>query len=243
MGETGDSLGAWWLARRRVTVSSELERRLHLRWRTLAGHYTRKLAWAAAGFVGPLLVGALLWMAGVPHPIIPAALSLVGAVVGFLAPDIALRGAARNLTSDATEALLTFFDLVVLERLANRSATQALHAAAELSEATVFATIRTALDRARLEQRAPYQELREAGRNLQLPALVDLSDVMRLDDTGTSLVEPLRARVKELRDAHLAAEKVAASEVSERMTFFMVVPSVIFGLFFLVPPLLRLIET
>ncbi len=239
--EPGSTLGSWWLSRRGVAASPELERRLHLRGRTLAAHYTSKLAWAAGGFLLPLTVGLALWLFRVPHPEIPAALSLVGAVVGFVIPDVALRRAGRTLSSDATESLLTFFDLVILERLANRSATQALHAAAELSDATVFASIRTTLDRARLEQRAPYRELREAGRRLDLPALVDLADVMRLDDTGASLAGPLRARVKELRDAHLAAEKVAASEVSERMTFFMVIPSLIFGLFFLIPPLLRLI--
>ncbi len=239
--ELGSRLGSWWLSRRAVAVTPELERRLHLRGRTLAAHYTHKLAWAAGGFLVPLAVGLMLWLARVPHPEIPAALSLVGAAVGFVIPDLSLRKSATTLTSDATESLLTFFDLVILERLANRSATQALHAAAELSDVTVFATIRTALDRSRLEQRTPYRELRETGRRLELPALVDLADVMRLDDTGASLAEPLRARVRELRDAHLAAEKVAASEVSERMTFFMVIPSLIFGLFFLVPPLLRLI--
>ena len=50
------------------------------------------------------------------------------------------------------------------------------------------------------------------------------------------------ARVKELRDAHLTQTKIEASTVSERMTFLMVIPSLIFGLLFLIPPLLRLLS-
>ena len=64
---------------------------------------------------------------------------------------------------------------------------------------------------------------------------------MKLDDSGASLSEALRARVKELRDAHLTRAKIEAAAVSERMTFLMVIPSLIFGLLFLVPPLLRLL--
>lgn len=239
--EHTDRLGAWWLRRRPVAVTPALQRQLQLRGRTLTRHYTLKLAFASIGFLLPLGVGIGLWVMRTPAAGIPAVFSLVGLVVGFVLPDVLLRRAADETTSDATESLLTFFDLVTLERLANRSATQALHAAAELSDVAIFATIRAALDRARLEQRMPYTELRDVGRRLELPALVDLADVMRLDDTGASLAEPLRARGKELRDAHLTAEKIAAAEVSERMTFFMVIPSMIFGLFFLIPPLLRLI--
>lgn len=236
-----DRLGAWWLARRAVAVTPSLERRLQLRGRTLARHYTLKLAFAGVGFGAPLLAGLTMWLLRVPSSGIPAVFSLVGALAGFVLPDVLLRRATRQVSSDATESLLTFFDLVTLERLSNRSATQSLHAAAELSDVAVFASIRGALDRARLEQRMPYAELRNLGRRLELPALVDLADVMALDDSGASLSEPLRARVRELRDAHLTAEKIEAAAASERMTFFMVIPSIVFGLFFLVPPLLRLI--
>ena len=63
---------------------------------------------------------------------------------------------------------------------------------------------------------------------------------MQLDDQGASLTEPLAARVEELRDAHLTAERAAAQEVSERMTIWMALPVMVFGLAFIAPPLLRL---
>jgi hypothetical protein len=118
-----------------------------------------------------------------------------------------------------------------------------LHAAAAVSDQAVFMAIRDSLQRSRLEQRAPFNELKRLGGELDLPALCDVADVMKLDDSGASLSDALRARVKELRDAHLTKAKVEASAISERMTFLMVIPSLIFGLLFLVPPLLRLLST
>ena len=73
--------------------------------------------------------------------------------------------------------------------------------------------------------------------------LTELYDLAADPDERHDLAARLRARVKELRDGHLTAMKMAASEVSERMTMWMVVPSLVFGLFFLVPPLLTLVSS
>ena len=236
-----DRLGSQVLRRRPVAVSPTQARQLQLRGRTITRHYGHKAVGALLGFFAPLLVGIIWWVATGDVPTLPALLAAVGAVVGFLLPDWWLRRTAAEQSEDATESLLTYFDLITLERLANQSATQALHTAAALSDVATFSQIRAALDRARLQQRMPFEELKELGRSLDLPALVDLSDVMRLDESGASLSGVLRARVRELRDAHITTMKISASAVSERMTVFMVVPSLIFGLFFLVPPLLRII--
>ena len=174
---------------------------------------------------------------------LPLLAGLVLGLFGFFIPDIVIGRGAAATSSDATEALLTFVDLVTLERLANSSATQSLHAAAAVSNQAVFVAIRDSLQRARLEQRAPFAELKRLGEELELPALCDIADVMKLDDSGAALSGALRARVKELRDAHLTEAKIEAAAVSERMTFLMVVPSLIFGLLFLIPPLLRLLSS
>lgn len=236
-----DRLGEWWVRSRQVVAPPDLERQLRLRGRSLTRHYALKLIGAAVGLLLPTLVGVALWLAVGEAPLMPLVFSAALTIVGFVVPDLLLRSAGAAATEDATEALLAFFDLVTLERLGNQSGTQALHAAAALSDVPVFADIRSALERARLQQRAPYSDLKELGRELDLPALRDLSDVMRLDESGASLSTALRARVKELRDGHLTAMKMAASDISERMTVWMVVPSLVFGLFFLVPPLLTLV--
>lgn len=236
-----ERVGSWWLRTRRVVVTPDLEKRLRLKGISVARHYNDKVVYAIGGFVLPIIASILFVWFGLGDPLWPLLTSVIGAGVGFFLPDLRLRGQAPELNADATESLLTYFDLVTLERLANQSATQSLHAAARLSDNTLFATIRNTLDRARLEQRMPYADLKQVGRDLDLPALVDLADVMRLDESGAALSGALRARVRELRDAHLTAAKVAATTVSERMTVFMVIPSMVFALIFLTPPLLRLV--
>lgn len=235
-----ERLGSWAQRTLRIGVSPDLTRRLKLRNLTVSDFVVRKLGLALAGLLTPLVALAVYLPRGESWPL-AVPIALVTALLGFITPDLLLRGEAEAVTADATEALLTFFDLVTLERLANQSAAQSLSNAAAVSDVGIFRWIGAALERARLEQRAPFQELRGLGRELGLPALTDLADVMRLDDAGASLAGTLRARVKELRDAHLTETKVAAASVSERMTFFMVAPSLLFGLIFLVPPLLRLI--
>lgn len=237
-----DRLGAW--ARRRVPgrLDDRISRQLQLRGLGVDTFYTYKALSALAGFALPTLAGTVLLLTSGDSLIFPLIVAVVLGVIGFFLPDIVIGRRAVATASDATEALLTFFDLVTLERLANSSATQSLHAAAAVSDQAVFVAIRDSLQRSRLEQRAPFNGLKRLGGDLDLPALCDVADVMKLDDSGASLSDALRARVKELRDAHLTKAKVEASAISERMTFLMVIPSLIFGLLFLVPPLLRLLS-
>ena len=236
-----DRIGGWVRWRLRQPVTADTLRRLRLAGRSVDRYYAHKVLCALAGLLVPPLLGAGLVASGVTGFEVPAAIGLVAAFVGFFLPDIVLRRSEREVNADATEALLTYFDLVTLERLANSSGSQALRSAASVSDVTVFATIRDALERARLEQRAPYAELHRLGVELELPALVDAADVMSLDEAGAALSDALRARVRELRDAHLTQATIAAASVSERMARFMVIPSLVFGLFFLVPPILRLV--
>jgi tight adherence protein C len=236
-----ERIGSWFRWRLRRPVTADTVRRLRMAGRSVDRHYAYKVLWAFAGLLVPPLLGLALVLSGVTGFEVPAAIGVVAAFVGFFLPDIVLRRSEREVNADATEALLTYFDLVTLERLANSSGSQALRSAAAVSDVTVFATIRDALERARLEQRAPFTELHRLGVELELPALVDAADVMSLDEAGAALSDALRARVRELRDAHLTQAKIAAASVSERMALFMVIPSLVFGLFFLVPPILRLV--
>lgn len=237
-----DRLGAWAQDVARISVRPGLARQLRLQGRSAREFATDKVIYAVLGLVTPAIVaGACSLMLGW-SPLIPAGVGLIGAVVGFFVPDLTLQRHSRTVSSDAAEALYTFFDLVTLERLANLSATQALTSAAGLSDAELFAQIRDALERSRLEQRPPYARLSALGEELGLPELTDLADVMRLDESGAALSGTLRARVRELRDAHLTRERIAASSVSERMTVWMTIPSLVFALIFLVPPLLRLLH-
>ncbi len=237
-----DRIGGLVRARVPQPVGTETLRRLRMAGRSVDRHCAHKVLTALGGLVLPPLLGLGAVLAGWSGPELPAAAGLVLGLAGFFLPDLLLRRAEGNLSADATEALLTYFDLVTLERLANQSGSQSLRSAAAVSDIAVFVAIRDALERARLEQRAPFAELHRLGLELELPALVDAADVMSLDESGAALSGALRARVKELRDAHLTQAKIAAASVSERMSLFMVIPSLVFGLFFLVPPILRLVS-
>lgn len=241
-GAGPDRLGGWIQLRIRRPLSDRTIRLLTLKGRSIERHYTIAAIAAVGGLLVPLiLAGVGAWLISVSAAMIALA-AIPLAVAAFIAPTLLLHAEADAIEADSTEALLTYFDLVTLERLANRSAPQALRAAAHVSDVPVFSAIRAVLERAQLEQRAPYSDLCALGHDLGLPALADLADVMKLDESGASLAVTLQARVKELRNAHLTNATMAASQISERMTFFMVIPALVFAGFFLTPPLLRLMN-
>lgn len=233
--------GLWLYQHSPIPLHSSQLRLLELRNKSVAEFFADKLVLALLGLCVPTILGAVFTIAvGIPVTV-PVVLALIGVLAGWFTPDVLLHRAGERSRSDAREALFSYFDLVTLERLANRSATQSLQSAAMASEHPLFLSIRGALLRARLEQQAPYAELRRLADRLRLPQLADVADVMQLDEQGAAVAGTLRARVRELRDAHLNDARVAAHAVSERMTVFMAIPAMVFGLIFLVPPLIRLI--
>ena len=235
LDRTGASL--W----RRLGAGPRISTALHLQGRTGADFMAEKFALALLGACLPATVGTIAWLMGNSLGVLPVGLVLVAALVGWFVPDLLLLRSRGGLRQAASEAVFTYIDLVTLERLANQSSTQALTKAAALSDAVLFTELRTALERARLEQRPAWQALDEVGARLELTPLRDVADVMRLDEQGAALSHALRARVRELRDGHLMTLKIEAERVSESLTLWMVVPALVFGLILLTPPLLRMI--
>jgi Flp pilus assembly protein TadB len=223
-----------------VPLTERQRHALRLEDKPIAEFYADKAVMMIIGAVLPGLTAFAWSLATGSTTSWPALLGLAGLVIGFFVPDLLLRRGTEGARSGAVEALLVYVDLVTLERLANASATQALHSAAQLSDGPLFTQIRTALDRARLEQQPPYAELRRVADQLQLPELADLADVMQLDETGAALSGTLRARVRELRDAHLTSEQIKASAAAEGMTIYMTLPALIFSMIFLAAAMLKI---
>lgn len=236
-----ERLGAWLYRLMPGTMTTGQRRRLIMQDKSLAEFYADKAVMAIVGAVLPAFLGTLISLLTQVTPALPAVAGLAGLILGFFVPDLLLLRTTATSKSSAVEALLVYIDLVTLERLANASATQALHNAARISDVPLFRQIRQALDRARLEQQSPYAELRRLAEQLELPELTDVADIMQLDETGAALSGSLRARVRELRDAHLNTEQVAASSAAEGMTIYMTIPVLIFGLIFITPALLRIV--
>ena len=237
-----DRLGAWLYRITPIPLTARQRKGLRLRGKSIAEFYADKAVMALIGAVLPSLLSLALWATGERPGLLPALLSLVGAAGGFFVPDLLLVRSTKAARSDAVESLLVLIDLVTLERLANASASQALLHAASLSDVTLFQQIRLALERAQLEQQSPYAQLRRLSDQLELPELRDLADIMQLDENGAALAGALRARLQELRDAHLTREQMAASAAAEGMTIYMTLPALIFGLIFLGAALLRILE-
>lgn len=235
-----DRLGAQLYRHSPFPLSEQQRRALALQDKPIAEFYADKAVMAIIGALLPAFLGTALGLLTGSLNALPAALSLLGALLGFFVPDLLLRRGAVAARAGAAEALLLYLELVTLERLSNASAPQALANAATLSETPLFMQIRSALDRARLEQQAPYAELRRLAASLNLPELSDVADVMQLDETGAALSGTLRARVRELRDAHLTAEQIKAAAEAEGMTIYMTLPALVFGLIFLVAALLKI---
>jgi tight adherence protein C len=237
-----DRLGAWLYRITPIPLTTRQRKGLRLKGKSIAEFYADKAVVALIGAILPSLLSLALWATGERPGLLPALFSLVGAAGGFFLPDLLLVRSTRAARSDAVESLLVLIDLVTLERLANASSSQALWHAASLSDVTLFKQIRLALERAQLEQQSPYAQLRRLADQLELPELRDLADIMQLDENGAALSGALRARLQELRDAHLTREQMAASAAAEGMTIYMTLPALIFGLIFLGAALLRILE-
>lgn len=234
-------LGAFLYRTSPLSLSERQLAALRLQDKSIAEFYADKAVMAVIGALLPGVVGFFAsWSFGITA-VVPAVAAIIGAVVGYLLPNLLIVREAATAQIGATEALLTYIELVTLERLTNASATQALHNAASLSDVPVFVQIRVALDRARLEQQSPYAELRRLSAQLKLPELGDIADVMQLDETGAALSDTLRARVRELRDAYLSRQQTRAAADAEGMTIYMTLPALIFGMIFLVAAMLRII--
>ena len=235
-----EGLGWWLHTRLRLPVTDRQRQLLMLQGRTVADFFVEKAVLSFTGFALPVLWVALAFLLDRPVSATPLVLSLLGAVAGYFLADARLARGGNVSQRSATESVHTFFDLVALERLANQSATQAVTSAAEISDAPLFRRITAGLDRARMEQVSPWGELRRIADEWWIPELADFADVMQLEEQGAALADVLQARVKELRDAHLAEQRARAQETTEGLSIWMTLPALLLGVAFVVPPLLKL---
>ncbi|AQP45820.1 hypothetical protein [Tessaracoccus flavus] len=229
--------------RLKLPLSAAQQRLLFMQGRSVGDFFIEKLVWTVAGALLPLFWSMGQLILGNPPGLLPLGLGLALAGAGYFVADIRLRAGAEQERRAATDGIHTFFDLVVLERLANSSAAQATANAAAISDAPLFRRITAGLERARMEQTQPWDELHRIADEWNVPELADFADVMRLEEQGAALAEVLQARVKELRDAHLAHQRTAAQEATEGMALWMTLPALILGITFVTPALLTLVNS
>lgn len=121
--------------RLRLPLSDRQQKLLLLQGRTVGDFFVEKMVWTLAGFFVPVLWSLTELMLGNPVGLTPLLVALAGAAGGFFVADVRLRTGAQQHQRAAVDGIHTFFDLVVLERLANASAAQASANAAAISDA------------------------------------------------------------------------------------------------------------
>ena len=240
-GDRVEQLGDWLMRRLHLTPSARIRAQLELRNLSTTRFYGERVAAALTLAAVPAILGPTLGAVLGIHPYLPVAAVLLLALIGWMYPAWNLTARTATGRADLNEALLVYIDLVVLERLSNASATEALRNAAQLSDGPLFTLIRTALERARLEQEQPWTELRRLADRIGLPQLGDVADVARLQDEGAALSDALRARVRELRNAWLVDQQTAAARLTSQMTIWLTAAAMIVAAVFVAPPLLSLV--
>ena len=201
----------------------------------------RKLTLALAGLLTPAVLGLVCVLLDVPVPaVVPGALGLGFAGVGWLFPSAEAREAAGKARAEFRSNLESFLTLVAGERRARGSVEQALEEAAEISGSAPFVRMRRAIRRAALSGRKPWSDLRDLGDELGVPELRSLADIAAVAADGASVYNTLLASARTLRHAELSDARSQANEVSERMSRPLALLVTGLTLFVLVPFLLRM---
>lgn len=193
---------------------------LQLTDRTAARHALDQLVGAVGGAAAPLLVGAGLSATGIVLPVAGVlCLSAATAVAGWLLPDMVLRDEAAKRRKAFRHALSSYLDLVNVIIAGGGGIQTALYTAAEAGDGWAFASIRRALDRARLTNRSPWATFAELAADLDVPELAELAASVSLAGSqGARIRASLAAKADTLRGHQVAETEAAAESATERMT-------------------------
>ncbi|AMS04111.1 hypothetical protein [Acidipropionibacterium acidipropionici] len=220
-------VGRWFVTTCGVRTSAARRTQLQMRGYTPSRLAGERLLSALVLAVMPWVFMALfsaLDLARFTVPV-PAFATVALAGVGWFYPVWTMRRQQSSTASDAHEALLVFIDLVVLERLGNQAAVDAMTHAAFLSDNPLFVQIQQVLNRADLENVDPWKGLENLADDIDLPELNDVVAIARLQEEGASLAGSFRARVAELRNAYLLQMQREAEKVTQRMDGIKAIPT------------------
>lgn len=217
---------------------------LRLTGRNRARHALDKLIGSIGGIGVPLLVATALGSMGVMLPLFGVlGLSAGGGVAGWILPDLTLRDEAARRRKAFRHALSSYLDLVNVIIAGGGGIQTALYTAADAGDGWAFASIRRALDRARLTNRSPWDTFAELADQLDVPELAELAASVALAGSqGARIRASLAAKADTLRGHQVAETETAAESATERMTIPVAV--LLFGfLVFVAYPAVQQIST
>jgi hypothetical protein len=175
-----------------------------------------------------LAIGALVWVPlvfGVADLVgsgmgttTPGAVTLLGVLLGFFIPDMALAKEAEKRRRDFRHVVGSFLDLVAMNLAGGRGLPEALMAASSVGDHWALARIRQALSNARVVGITPWEGVGNLGKELGVDELRDLASALTLaGDEGAKIRHSLMARAESMRRKELADVEGQAGERSQSM--------------------------
>lgn len=242
----GDRLGraAARLLGRPGSVDGQRHQRLQLIGRTPERHALDKLVGGAGGCLAAALGSVGISLLGIaPPPAVLVLATMAFAVGGFFLPDFLLRDEADRRRRAFRHALSSYLDLVNVILAGGGGIETALNAAADAGDGWAFAAIRSALDRARLTNRTPWDTFGQLGDELGVDELRELAASVALAGSqGARIRQSLAAKADSLRGHQVAETEASAEAATERMTIPVAV--LLFGfLVFIAYPAIHQITT
>ncbi|NNE74300.1 MAG: secretion system protein [Acidimicrobiales bacterium] len=211
--------------------NATLERRLTILDKPIERHVYEKVLGAIAGFMLPLLMVGVLATQNVDFISLPlvAIASIALAVLGFFYPDVPLAEQVEERQRSFRQALSSYLDLVTIILAGGGGVESALEGAAEAGDGWVFAELRSALRRARLTRRSPWETLNELGERMDITELRELAASVGLaGGQGARVRQSLSARADALRAATAADFEYRAEVNTEKMVVPVIV--LVFGI-------------
>ena len=169
------------------------------------------------GFIAA--IGLLFLLAGVTVPVgLLAVAGMVAVVIGFIAPDIALRKAADERRHEFALAFGSYIDLVAISLAGGMGTEAALVEAARVGDSWSFHLLRRAVDVAQIDGATIWSTFARLGEELRVPALVELaSSVALAGNEGAKVRSSIAVKADTLRAVELAEAESDAQAATERM--------------------------
>jgi Flp pilus assembly protein TadB len=177
------------------------------------------VAYAFAGFLGPVVVMAGGIAMGLPIPwAIPPWLGLVGAAAALLLPYRDVRERAAEARAGFSHALSAYCDVCAMAMAAGREVYAAMFEAASVGHGWAFDEIDGALRRGFLAGDKPWDSLIALGHDLGIEDLAELGATIALaGGEGAAVRDTVASKARSIRERLVAAAEKKAGAATERM--------------------------
>ena len=206
---------------------------------------TLRVGFALAGALLPPAGVTLLVAVGWPIPFVATtATALAGAAAGWQIPPLLVKTQAKAARRTFRRGLAAYFDLVALERQADRGPVEALEHPTQIGRSWAFERLRAEIDRARRHGEPPWHALRHLAHQVGIDELDDLGSILTLsEEEGASIVESLAAKAASMRQRLLAEDLTAAHERNRLLDLPLALMGMTIVLFLIFPGLYLLVTT